>query len=302
MWFRNLQLYRLPAPWRIDLARLVEQLGRGPFHPCGSQEVMTRGWVPPRDGELVHSVGGQWLLMLASEQRLLPAAVVNQEVRERAARLAAEQGFPPGRKALREMKERVFEEFLPRAFTRRRQTPVWIDPQNGWLGIDAPSRVKAEEALEQLHHCLDELPLGLVQTQRSPAAAMADWLAGGLAPAGFSVDRDCELKAVDEERAVVRYLRHPLEGEEIRAHLAAGKQPTRLALTWEDRISFVLTEKGEIKRLAFLDVLQEEAEQGAAHAEEIFDAEFALMTGEFARFIPALIAALGGEQVADAPF
>lgn len=299
MWFKNLQLYRLPAPWELTLARLTEQLARGVFRPCASQDSMTRGWVPPRDGELVHSVGGQWLLMLCVEQRLLPAAVVQQEVHARAAQLAAAQGYPPGRKALRELKEQVTQELLPRAFTRRRKTPVWIDPVRGWLGVDAASLMKAEEALEHLRQCLDAFPLALVQTQMSPSAAMADWLASGMAPAGFCIDRDCELKAVDEAKATVRYVRHPLGDEvhaEIKAHLAAGKQPTRLALTWADKISFVLTEKGEIKRLAFLDVLKENAEQGAENAEEIFDAEFALMTGEFAHFIPALLDALGGER------
>lgn len=299
MWFKNLQLYRLPAPWKLELATLIEQLGRGVFRPCGSQDPMTRGWVPPRGGELVHSIGGQWLLMLAVEQRLLPSSVVNQEVQERAEKMAIEQGYPPGRKALRDLKDRVTEELLPRAFTRRRKTPVWIDPANGWLGVDAASLVKAEEALEHLRQCLDDFPLALVQTQMSPTAAMADWLAGGDAPAGFTVDRDCELKAMDDEKAAVRYVRHPLGdevGAEIKAHLTAGKLPTRLALTWDDRISFVLTEKGEIKRLAFLDVLKEDAEQGIDNAEEIFDAEFALMTGEFARFIPSLLEALGGER------
>jgi len=93
----------------------------------------------------------------------------------------------------------------------------------------------------------------------------------------------------------VRYVRHPLDGDEVKAHLAAGKLPTRLALTWDDRISFILSEKLEIKRLAFLDILKEEAEKSAEHADEQFDADFALMTGELARFLPALVEVLGGE-------
>ena len=28
MWFRNLQLYRLPTPWNIDLAKFDEQLSQ----------------------------------------------------------------------------------------------------------------------------------------------------------------------------------------------------------------------------------------------------------------------------------
>lgn len=296
MWFRNLQLYRLPAPWALPLADLEEQLTRGSFHPCGSQDHQSRGWVSPRNGTLVHSIGGQWLLSLMVEQRLLPSSVVNQEVMERAEKMAAEQGYPPGRKALRELKDRVTEELLPRAFLKRSKTPVWIDPKNGWLGVDSSSQVKAEEALEHLRKTLDDLPLTLIRTQRSPVSAMADWLAGGEAPAGFTLDRDCELKSVDEEKASVRYVRHSLEGEEIKAHLVAGKLPTRLALTWDDRISFILTEKGEIKRLAFLDVLKESVEQGTENADETFDAEFAMMAGEFNRLIPALLEALGGEM------
>jgi hypothetical protein len=119
------------------------------------------------------------------------------------------------------------------------------------------------------------------------------------APAGFTIDRDCELKAVGEEKAAVPTSAIPLGDEvsgEIKAHLAAGKLPTKLALTWNDRISFVLNEKLEIKRLAFLDLLKEEAEKSAERADEQFDADFALMTGELSRFLPDLLAALGGEQ------
>lgn len=304
MWFKNLQLYRLPVPWEMDLAALDEQLARGAFARCPSNEPSSRGWISPRgDGALVYSQNRQWLIALATEQRLLPAAVVNEEARERADKQAAEQGYPVGRKQLRELRERVAEELLPRAFTRRRTTYVWIDRDNGWLGIDAASPAKAEEVIEHLRWTLDAFPLKPVRTACSPTSVMADWLAGGEAVAGFSIDRDCELKTVDEEKAAVRYVRHPLEGEEIRAHLAAGKLPTRLALTWDDRISFVLTDKMEVKRLAFLDLLKEEAEKQTEHADEQFDSDFVLMTAEFARFVPQLMAALGDElPEADCPF
>lgn len=300
MWFKNLQIYRLPTPWGMELAALEEQLGRGIFHRCPSNEPMSRGWVAPRrDGSLVHALNRQWLLALAVEQRLLPGAVINDEVRERATAIEAQQGYAPGRKQLRELRERVAEELLPRAFTRRRTTHVWIDPQAGWFCVDAASPAKAEEVIEHLRGTLDDFPLHMLHTQLSPASAMADWLAGGEAPAGFTIDRDCELKAVGEDKAAVRYVRHPLEGTEIKAHLASGKLPTRLALTWDDRISFILGEKLEIKRLAFLDLLKEAAEQSAEHADEQFDADFALMTGELARFLPQLLAALGGEVQAE---
>jgi recombination associated protein RdgC len=302
MWFKNLQLYRLPTPWNIDLAKFEELLSRGPFVKCPSNQPMSRGWISPRkDGALVFSLNRQWMIALSTEQRLLPSSVVNEEVKERAETLTEQQGYAPGRKQLKELKERVTEELMPRAFTRKNTTFIWIDPQNGWFIVDASSPGKAEEVIEHLRHCLDEFPLTMLHTQLSPVSVMADWLAGGEPPAGFTIDRDCELKAVDDEKSAVRYVRHALDGEDIegqiKAHLAAGKLPTKLALTWDERISFILSEKLEVKRLAFLDLLKDEAEKSAEHANEQFDADFALMSGELARFLPQLVAALGGEVV-----
>jgi DNA recombination-dependent growth factor C len=51
----------------------------------------------------------------------------------------------------------------------------------------------------------------------------------------------------------VELVRHALDGQDIQDHLAAGKLPTRLAMTFDDRVSFILTEKMEIKRVAFLN-------------------------------------------------
>ena len=116
---------------------------------------------------------------------------------------------------------------------------------------------------------------------------MAAWLAANEAPEGFTIDQDCELRSVAEDKAAVRYARHPLEGDDVKGHLEAGKLPTRLALTFDDRISFVLTEKLEIKRLDFLDVVRDQVgDADKDDAEALFNAEFALMTGELAHLLP----------------
>ncbi|WP_417069772.1 recombination-associated protein RdgC [Niveibacterium terrae] len=297
MWFKNLQLYRLPAPWNIDLAKLEERLAKRPFQHCGSQDLATRGFSSPnRSDALVFASNQHWLIALGTEQKLLPASVVNQVAADRAEEIEAQQGFKPGRKQVKEIKEAVTQELLPRAFPRRRKTFAWIDPVRGWLVVDAASAAKADEVIETLREVLDELPLRLLDTEVSPSSAMADWLAGGDAPANFTIDRDCELRSVTEEKATVRYVHHPLEGEDIPKHLADGKVPTKLGLTFDERISFVLTERLEIKRLAFLDVIQEEAEKNGTGGDEQFEVDFVLMTAELARFLPHLVEALGGER------
>ncbi|MBX9810251.1 MAG: recombination-associated protein RdgC, partial [Burkholderiales bacterium] len=199
-------------------------------------------------------------------------------------------------KQMREIRDRVHQELLPRAFTRLRTTRAWIDPIHGWLAIDAAGEARAEELIKTLLQSLDNPPLKRLETRRSPASAMTQWLAAGEASAGFTIDQDLELRSFDESRATVRYVRHALEGREIRDHIAAGKTATRLGMTWRDRISFVLTEQLQIKRLAFLDILKGDTGEQPEGADEQFDVNFSLMTGELARMLADLVTALGGEK------
>lgn len=298
MWFRNLQIYRLTDDWSLDAGKLQEKLARHAFRGCAASDMQARGWVPPRgnEGELLISAQKQLLICLGVEQKLLPASVIRQYAQERLVAIEEQQGFKPGRKQALEVREAVTAELLPRAFVKRRLTYAWIDPHGGWFVIDAASPAKADELIEHLRLSIGELPFRLLRTQLSPAAAMTDWLAAGEAPASFTIDRDCELRAPGEDRATVRYARHTLESAEIANHIAAGKAATRLALTWQDRISFILTEQMQVKRLAFLDILKEESERRTENADELFEADFTIMSGELSQLIPQLIEALGGES------
>jgi recombination associated protein RdgC len=297
MWFKNLQLHRFSAPWTLGADQIEESLARHAFYPGTSLEMQTQGWAPVRDnGPLAHCVGKQILLTMRAEKKLLPTTVVNQVTKARAAEIEEQQGFKPGRKQLKELKEQITEELLPRAFSIRRDTRVWIDPVGGWLAIDAASPAKADEVRTLLFKALDPLPLINLHVNQSPVAAMTDWLSSDTAPAGFTVDQEIELQASAESKATVRYVRHPLEPEELRRHIAAGKRCTRLAMTWNDRVSFVLTDSLAVKRVAPLDVLKEQNDGTARDDDERFDADFTLMAGELSRMLADLTDALGGER------
>ena len=184
MWFKNLAVYRLPMPWPADPDELGKQLARKRLQHCGSFEMESRGWLCPRDPDVyVHRLEQQWLLELGVEQKLLPASVIRQVAQERAEQQAKRQPFPVGRKQLRQIKEDVTEELLPKALTRRRSTHIWIAPQSGLLVVNAAAPKKAEEALEALRHAFDEVPARPLTTQLSPTSAMTQWLASGDAPA-----------------------------------------------------------------------------------------------------------------------
>lgn len=296
MYFKNLHPYRLSTEWPITAESLHEQLATKPFRPCGSQDFESRGWVAPcQDGDLVHEAGLDWLVCMQTETKILPPAVINKEADARAAVIAEQQGFKLGRKAMKELREQVTTELLPRAFTRIRKTFAWLNVQAGWLVVDAASGRKAEDVLELLRHSLDTFPLTLLRTERSPMSAMADWLAGE-APEGFTIDQDFALQSIAEDRARATFKGHDLEAAHVAEHLEAGHLPIKLAMTFDDRLSFVLTDRGALKRIDFLDVTRDQvAADEHEDAQALFDAEFALMTGELLRLLPAIVAAMGGE-------
>lgn len=293
--FKNVIMYRIAPDWSLTAEEVEARLQDNPFVECGSSQEKSMGWVAPRgeaNGPLLETVAGQWILQLMTETRALPASVVNRKTQERVAQIEASTGRKPGKKETRDLKDDIRLELLPMAFTKQSSTRVWIDREAQLLVTDAGSQARADELVTLLVQSLPGLALSLVNTQISPSAAMADWLVSQEAPQGFSVDRECELKAADESKAVVRYARHRLDTDEVRQHIEGGKMPTRLALTWNDRVSLVLTEGLQLKKLAFLEVVFEGASTGK---DDGFDADVAIATGELQKALPELLAALGGE-------
>jgi recombination associated protein RdgC len=295
--FKNVIVYRIEASWSQSLAEAEESLGKLRFVPCGPSQEKSAGWVEPRGeehGPLVESVAGQWLLEYMVETKTLPASVVRRKVEERAAQIEATTGRKPGKKEKKELKEDVTHELLPLAFTRHARIAVWIDPAARRLVVNASNVARADEVVTSLVKALDGFAVAQINTQIEPAVAMSGWLSSQEPPAGFTIDRECELKATDESKAVVRYAKHPLDIEEVRQHIADGKRPTRLAMTWDDRVSFELTEGMLIRKIVFLEGTLDDAP--ASGKEDNFDADAAIATGELGQLVPELLEALGGEM------
>lgn len=313
--FKSACFFRIADGFTLpDLEVLEDGLQKARFVPCGATEPESSGWVTPRGnkGELLAEVvGGHVLLKLCTERRAVPSSAVKAAVDERIEKYKQETGNErvPS-KLKKEFKEDVLLELLPRAFTKRSTTMLWLDPASRLLVVDAGSLAGADRIVTALVEALVQLPgggpdLGLrpIQTQMSPAASMSHWLSTREAPWRFTVDRDCELKMPDEEKSSVRYSRHTLEIDEVAEHIAAGKVPTQLAMTWNDRISFMLGDAGQVRKIKMLDVVMEGIDKPGKD-EDGFDANVAILTGELSVLIPDLLLALGGElgdaQPADA--
>jgi recombination associated protein RdgC len=310
--FKSACFFRIADDFQLPpLDALERVLQKGRFVPCGPTQPESAGWVAPRGNKskvLAELVGGHLVLKLCTEKRAVPASAVKAAVEERVERYKAETGNErvPA-KVKKEFKEEVLLDLLPRAFSKRSTTLLWLDAKSKMLVVDAGSLAAADRIVSSLLAALLEVPgagpaldLQIVHTQTSPAASMAHWLSTREAPWHFTVDRDCELKAADEQKSSVRYSRHTLEIDEVAEHIAAGKVPTQLAMTWNERVSFVLTEAGQLRKLKMLDVVLKESEDAKGKDDDNFDANTAILTGELSQLIPDLLEALGGEAEAPA--
>lgn len=294
MLFKNAKLFRLHPDFKYSVEQITEALEQHPFTPCGTQEPVSNGWFFV-DGQPLISIDQQVLLQMRTEKKLLPSTVINQLAKERAKDKEAEQGYKVGRKQMKELKEDLITELLPKAFSVHKDVYVWLDLENRWLVVDAASDMLCDEVMGLLAKTFTVFPAVPIYTERSPASAMTGWLADYVIPYPFSIDQDAELKSHSENRATVKYANHNLDGDEPKQHIADGKQCTRLGLSWADKISFVLTDGLEIKRINYTDLIKEQLET-TQDEQDVFLAEFALMAGEMNALLSDLMGALGGEK------
>lgn len=299
MWFKNLIVLRLTEPLALIDNELEQCLQTKHFRSCGRVEQSTIGWTAPlgrQAQQLVHSSNGFMMVCARREEKIVPSSVINEIVTERVARIEGEQGRQVRRKERKSMADEVMLDLLPRAFTHSVRTFAYIDPRGGWLVIDAASPKKVDELIALLRKTLESLPVAPLTPKQRPAVVMTGWLAGESIPGDVTIEDECELRLPEEEGSTVRCKRQALFSPEIQSHLDAGKEVIKLALTWDDRLSFLLDEQLSVKRLKFLDILQEQADDVDSNDEAgRFDAEFSIMTLELARFLPKLLELFGGE-------
>ncbi len=293
--------YRIGPNWQATVADIEAALAGNRFVECSPGQDKSVGWTEPRgieNGPLLENIGGQWIAKLLIETKAVPSSVVKRKAELQAQEIETQTGRKPGKKERREMREDILHSLLPQAFAKQGAVMVWINIKDRLLAIDAASTGKADEVITQLVRALPGLDLNLLQTATSPQTAMASWLLAtdtDELPRALSVEKECVLKSGAEDQPMVKYTRHILSTEEVRKHVRAGKLPTQLALSWEGKASFVLTDALQFKKVAFLDGT--ESEGASAEGEDKFDADVVLSTGMLGPLLKDVIEALGGENV-----
>lgn len=292
MWFRNLTLFRFSKSAAKSLKALEAKLDKHRLRPCGPIELATQGFISPHGREedaLLHEVGAFSLLTAAREDKLLPNSVVSDELNARLRKMSEKAGKPVGSRERKRLKDEVLTDLLPRAFTRLSKRNAYLDTENGWLVIDTASRKVAEAAVSLIREALGSFPAAPLVPDESPRVLMTDWLARGRLPAKLALGDECELRDSGDGGAAVRCRRQDLESDEIREHLKSGKQVFQLGLVFDERLRFSLDEDLVVRKLRFLDQVQNElGDTEAESAVAELDARFALMSLELRRLFDNL--------------
>ncbi len=294
MFFRNLTFFRFPST--LDFSQLDELLPEAALKPVGPLELSSRGFISPfgrNEENLSHRISNAIWLAVGGEDKILPSAVVNDLLAKKLDEIEEREGRKPGGRTRKRLKDDLLHELLPRAFVRPTRTDALLDLEHGFVAVDTSSRKNAEAVVSEIRRALGSFPALPLNAEVAPRSVLTGWIAGEPLPDGLSLGEECELKDAMDGGAVVKCQHQELQSDEIAKHLEAGKQVTRLALTLDDHLSFVLGEDLVVRKLKFLEgaVDQlESTERDDLRAE--LDARFALLSGEVRRLFAVLETAL----------
>lgn len=294
MFFRNLTFFRYPTSLKLDT--LDAGLDGCQLRPVGPLELSTRGFISPygRDSEVLAARQGDALwVTLGGEDRLLPGAVVNDMLSRKLDEIEEKEGQRPGGRTRKRLKDELITELLPRAFVKPSKTDALIDTTHGVIAIDTSSRKTGEALVSEVRRALGSFPALPLNAEIAPRSVLTGWVAGGEMPEGLVIGEECELRDPVDQGAVVKVQRMDLHSDEIARHLESGKQVTRLALSLDDHVSFVLGEDLVVRKFKLLEGAVDELE--STDADDVraeMDARFILMAAEVKRLFSVLESAM----------
>lgn len=293
MFFRNATFFRIaPALLQAIIAPqddaetpdLETALAACPLKPIAPLELGTYGFVPPMDGDttaMTLTVGDHVMVVLGGEQKILPGSSINGILAKRIKEFEDKEGRSPGSRMRRSMKDDIVTELLPKALTKPSRTAAILNAKHGYIAVDTPSRKVAEGVVGELRRALGSFPALPINPGVAPRSVMTEWVSGEELPEGLALGEEVELRDAADSGAVVKFRKHELLCGEIEKHLESGKQATRLALSFNDHITFTIDEALSLRKFRLLDGAADSlADIDADDLEGELRGRFALMAAE----------------------
>ena len=298
MWFNQVTAYMVPEGYALtnELEDWEEAITNSKFKHCAGLDWSSRGFVPqPFNGDNhVWNVADTWNLLHRKEERVLPAKVVEEKLRERIAKINNEESRAVGRKERMELKEVIVDDLLPRALLQSSYLELSFDTQSGFIFTNIANDTRSTQLLSDTRIALQGLPATLIRTNTSPSALMTSWLLNNEAAGNFELDSDCVMCGVGNDAAKVKITSQDLTSQMVTAHAESGKVVTELGLVWNDQVTFVLTENLTLKKVNFGSVLRDDAANQGDDMESLACAIRTITTQTLSLIFAELIEHLGG--------
>lgn len=277
----------------ITPEQLVAAIDGAQFTECLPSSMQSSGFVPVDKVSITRKVGDVIAFAFREDKKILPASVITAAAQERAREIEEVQGYKPGRKQFRQIKDAVTDELTTQAFIKRTITYGWADFGSNILSIATGSAPRAENICICILRGCPDMTFVRPRTNISPCSGMTSWLAGD-SPDQFTVDDKAKLftpGGTGELRVSGK------DAHAVAPYLNEGMAVSELAMTFASKTSFVLTDGLILKRIAHLDINNEPAEtQEDLDEEGKFDAEILLNAQTARDVVCSLAGALGGME------
>jgi len=257
MFEKNVRIYTITEDLQLDPARLDAALAEHKSVPLMAQDALKIGFTYPIRGikSFVHAgKDGLLLIALRRTEKLLPAAVVQEELQPKIDALEVEKCRPLGRKEKQELKEEILQSLLPRAFPMSTVTRAVIDLKQKLVFVFNTSAGRSEDLLAMLRKSIGSLPVVPWIDSNWLSQSMQNWIAEKGLPEGMKLGHSVEFKAPDEEGAMARFANQMLNVAEVQS-CVEDKLVRKVELIVPEKLSFTICDDGSVKSLDWGDVV-----------------------------------------------
>ena len=283
--FRNVRFFSVDGEWPASEEALSENLQKAGFEPCGPFTERSSGWVAvdaDSGDSLARRVSGADLFRLRSQSRVLPHAVINEELEARIEEYRARTGEAPPPREKRRLKTEARDELLPKAMLKSERIWGYFDLKEKVVGIDAAQESGAERFLRRLQASNDRMELQPLKYRKPFDELLTKVFLGG-APDQFAVGRECRMRDATDTASIVRWANFDLSDRSIRDHVAHGMHLTHLEIVYDNVMSFVMNEDGVLTKLKFLGMDDDNEDHNDPLAR--LDAEFVVIAGTLRKLL-----------------
>jgi len=281
---KNLTIFRSSPEFEPDLSLLENNLS--------APGKLGYSWRILRDGKPYIKVGNDIILCCELQKKLIPSQVLSDAIQKRAEELEKEQGYRPGKKQLKDVKEAILLKLHEQAFVTSKLINVWINTEQNLLCIESTSKGLVDDIMKRLVRDF-QYHGKPIEVRISVTAFMRQVILNDYSLIGSGLEKGSNLILHDDaNKKQITYKNEDISTEEIKNHLFHGKVPKKIELEMHGKgVSFEIDENLIISKIDIADIRIERSDY--ENEEEYFDSLFAMYSCQYTEIITFLFGILG---------